>query len=423
MLARKQKITNFVFIGIGVLSLILGLVFSNDPHAGSIIWGNVLVNGLFFFGIAVCATFFMALQYVTESGWSIVLKKIFEGVSSYTMYGWIFLVIVFVGATFHLGHNHIYHWMDDAVVNEFVMESTIESEHPTYVSEAVEGAVENEHFDKIIKGKTGYLNKGFWWFRTIAYIAIWVGFGILFRKRSREEDEDSNWTDKWYWGNQKLGALFLVLLAVTSSTSAWDWIMSIDTHWYSTLFGWYIFGGSWCSAMVVILLITLQLREGGHLPKVNESHIHDLGKWVFALSFFWSYLWFCQFMLIWYSDIPEEVTYFVNRIENYRWMFFGMFAINFIFPMIVLMSRDSKRNIDFLLPVAIIIFFGHWADTYLLVMPGVMKAGWHGLHVYELGMMLGFVGFFRTIVLSTMEKSTLEVKNNVYLDESIHLHT
>ncbi|NQY68647.1 MAG: quinol:cytochrome C oxidoreductase [Flavobacteriales bacterium] len=402
---------------IGALSLIMG--FLADDHHGNTVWANILVNGYFFFGISLLATFFMALQYVTESGWSIVLKRVFEGISAYMPYGAVVLVIVFIAASLHW--NHIYHWMDEAVTNHYVIESTIGSDHPEYTQEAVEGAVENEHFDEIIFNKTGYLNTGFWWIRTVIYLSVWIFFGWFFRKRSLEEDEVGG--EAWYWGNQKFGAIFLVFLAVTSSTSAWDWIMSIDTHWFSTLFGWYVFGGSWIAAMVVIMLFTMQLKAQGYLNKVNESHIHDLGKWVFALSIFWSYLWFCQLMLIWYSDIPEEVTYYVNRIQNYNWMFFGMFIINFLFPLIIFMSRDTKRNFDFLLPVLCIIFVGHWADTYLLIMPGLMKDGWNGVQVFELGMFLGFIGFFRFVVLKALSSASLEVKNNVYLEESEHLDT
>ncbi|MCH7535765.1 MAG: quinol:cytochrome C oxidoreductase, partial [Bacteroidetes bacterium] len=358
-------------------------------------------------------------QYVTEAGWSIVLKRVFEAVSGYMKYGVGVLLIVFLAATFHM--NHIYHWMDPSVTNEFVSEVVAEGEHAKYSHEQGEGFVENEEFDEIIANKTGYLNIGFWWLRTIIYLSVWLFFAWFFRKRSLEEDEIGG--NKWYWGNQKFGAIFIVFLAITSSTSAWDWLMSIDTHWYSTIFGWYTFGGSWCSAMVVIMLFTLQLKENGHLPNVNDSHIHDIGKWIFALSFFWSYLWFCQLMLIWYANIPEEVTYYINRIENYNWMFFGMFAINFLFPMIILMSRDAKRNIDYILPVAVIIFIGHWADTYLMIMPGILGDSWHGLQVYELGMFLGFIGFFRFAVMKTLASASLEVKNNVYLDESLHLDT
>ena len=123
---------------------------------------------------------------------------------------------------------------------------------------------------------------------------------------------------------------------------SWDWIMSVDAHWFSTLFGWYVFAGMWCTTMITLVTLTLYLKKNGYLPNVNESHIHDLGKWTFATSFLWSYLWFSQFMLIWYANIPEETTYHLTRIKDFKFLYFGMFLINFVFPMVLLMSRDAK---------------------------------------------------------------------------------
>ena len=126
---------------------------------------------------------------------------------------------------------------------------------------------------------------------------------------------------------------------------SWDWIMSIDPHWFSTLFGWYVFASMIVSGVTTIALITIYLKSKGYLEFVNDSHIHDLGKFMFGFSVFWTYLWFSQFMLIWYSNIPEEVTYFMTRIEDYNLPFFGMVVMNFIFPLLILMNSDYKRLI------------------------------------------------------------------------------
>ncbi|MBA3901792.1 MAG: hypothetical protein H0X62_16590 [Bacteroidetes bacterium] len=205
--------------------------------------------------------------------------------------------------------------------------------------------------------------------------------------------------------------------------------MSIDTHWFSTLFGWYTFSGMWISGTIVVTLFVLFLKSKGYLEQVNDSHIHDLGKWMFAISFLWSYLWFSQFMLIWYANIPEEVTYYLNRIENFQWAFFGMFIVNLAFPMIMLMSRDSKRNFGFLFFVGILIFLGHWVDTYIMIMPGSLAnaAGgepfvWGGFALYEIAMMLGFLGLFLFVVQVALTKAPLMVKSHPYLGETIHHH-
>src|SRR5690606_5969387 len=172
------------------------------------------------------------------------------------------------------------------------------------------------HYDKIIAGKEAYLNQPFFWARTLVYLGVWTWFTMRFRKRSLLEDEVGG-TDI-HFKNVRDAAIFLVFFGFTSSTAAWDWIMSIDTHWFSTLFGWYVFSGMWISGMVVVTLLALYLRDKGLLPNLNDSHVHDLGKWVFAISFLWTYLFFSQFMLIWYSNIPEEVTYFEARIDHYK---------------------------------------------------------------------------------------------------------
>src|SRR5690606_1760857 len=143
-----------------------------------------------------------------------------------------------------------------------------------------------------------------------------------------------------------------------------------------------------------------------------------MGKWVFALSFLWSYLWFSQFLLIWYSNIPEEVTYFIVRINEYKVPFFGMFIVNFALPMQVLMARDAKRNTRCLIAIGTIIFIGHYMDTFMLIVPGVqekMAFGW-----LEVGFLLGFIGLFINRVFASLAKAPLEPQKSPYLEESLH---
>ena len=216
----------------------------------------------------------------------------------------------------------------------------------------------------------------------------------------------------------------MVFFAVTSATASWDWIMSIDAHWFSTIFGWYVFS-EWCAiGFTTVLLFTLYLKRQGYLQDVNENHIHDLGKWIFAFSLLWTYMWFSQFMLIWYANIPEEVTYFTARleVENYKFLFWFSMLINFIAPIVLLMSRDAKRNNGRLIFVGCIILLGHWLNSYLLVTPGTL--GTHGhIGFTEIGIGLGFAGLLIYLVLNALTKQPLETKNHPFLDESKHLHT
>ncbi len=414
--SNKSKITFTVFMVIGVIALILG--FSGDETAHhSRFWANILINSFFFFGISLGALFFLALQYAAEASYMIVLKRIFEAVSQYMWIGAITLVIFFAASTMHF--NHIYHWMDPAATHEFIIESTMDSAHPEFTKEAVEGAVVNHHYDEVLDGKSAYLNIGFFWIRTIAYLCVWLFFVRLFRKRSLLEDREGG--TKIHFKNIVYSAMFLLFFAFTSTTSAWDWLMSIDAHWFSSLYGWYVFSGMWISAMITIVLLTIYLKSKGYLEVVNKSHLQDISKWMFAVSFLWSYLWFAQFLLIWYSNIPEEVTYYMTRIGEYKGLFFGVFAVNFVLPMVVLMSRDAKRSIGYSLVIGLIIFIGHWLDVFLLVMPGSVGKHWE-FGILEIGTFIGFLGLFLFVVFRSLAKAPLVVKNHPFLDESKHLH-
>ena len=376
-------------MGVGVLSLVGG--FISDSHRA---WPTLLHNAFFFMAIGLGALFFMAVQYAAEAGWSATVKRPMEAVASYLPYGAAIFGVVVILSALHV--NHIYHWADPHVTDP-----------------------SSEHYDSIIAGKSAFLNPVFYIIRTVVYLVGWVLFLRAFMKRSELENQGYDY--KNWKRSQSLAAWFLVFFAVTSSTSAWDWIMSIDTHWFSTLFGWYTFAGFFVSAITVITLLVLHLKSKGLLPEVNDNHIHDLGKFMFAFSVFWTYLWFSQFMLIWYSNIPEETTYFMDRFENYKFLFMFNLVLNFFFPFLVLMKRGSKRTFGLLKVVGVIILFGHWSDNFVMITPGVLKDHWH-LGWVELGTMLGFLGFFGFIVLNKLASRPVNNPNHVFYEESVHHH-
>lgn len=392
--ANKAKVLTLSLMIVGVLFTGIGIAMNaGSEHFAQRFLANGLINSFFFFGIGLGALFFLALQYATETGWYAAVKRVIEGVAGWIPYGIGFMIII-LAVISAMDGAHIYLWMD-----------------PAYTTEG------SHHYDPMIVGKSAYLNLAFFWIRTVVYLGVYFIFWRGFRKRSLEEDKVGG-TDI-HFKNYKKGALFLVFFAVFSSTSSWDWLMSIDVHWFSTLFGWYTFSGIWVSAMVTMVLLTLYLKKQGYLPKVNDSHIHDLGKWTFAISFLWSYLWFSQFMLIWYANIGEEVTYYMMRIENYKVLYFSMFLINFAFPMLLLMSREAKRNAGILTLVGLIIMIGHWLDVYIMVSAGSMGAQAH-IGFLEVGMALLFVGIFIRIILTNLTKAPLTPVNHPFLDESLH---
>jgi len=388
-IANKAKIVTLILMAGGLLSLVIGVTTNLGEHnLAQRLLANGLVNAFFFFTLGLGALFFLALQYATETGWYASVKRIIEAQAGFLPYGMGLLAIVLLIITLMDG-AHIYIWMDQEIVAS----------------------------DAIIEGKSAYLNKGFFWIRTLVYMGTYLIFFRGFKKRSLEEDRVGG--TEIHYTNYRKGAVFLVFFAVFSSTSSWDWLMSIDVHWFSTLFGWYVFAGMWCSSMVVMVLTTLYLKKLGYLPKVNEHHIHDIGKWVFATSFLWSYLFFSQYMLIWYANIPEETTYYLARIADFKFIYFFMFVINFAFPMLILMSRDAKRNYGILTFVGLVILAGHWLDVWIMVTAGSMGAtatiGW-----IEVGMVLLVSGFFIRTVLTNLSKAPLTPVNHPFLDESIH---
>ncbi|MBC8227260.1 MAG: quinol:cytochrome C oxidoreductase [Gammaproteobacteria bacterium] len=389
---KKAKNFSMALMAIGIMAVIFGFV--SNPHGA---WPALLFNTYFYLGISVFAVFFVALQYVAEAGWSIVLKRVPEAImGALPVFSGIMLFIM-IASIMHW--NHIYHWLHEGIMDPA-----------------------SEHYDRIIAGKEPYLNATFFVIRTIVYLLGWNYFAKKLRSLSLLEDKQSG--SGIHFKGISTSAWFMVFFAVTSAMASWDWIMSIDAHWFSTIFGWYVFAEWSAIGFTTIFLFTLYLKRQGYLQDVNESHIHDLGKWIFAFSLVWTYMWFSQFMLIWYANIPEEVTYFTARLEvkNYKFLFWFSMLINFLFPIILLMSRDAKRNNSRLIFVSCVILLGHWLNSYLLVAPGTL--GTHGhIGFTEIGMGLGFAGLLIYLTLNTLTKAPLETKNHPFLDESKHLHT
>ena len=410
----RAKLITQVLMALGLVALVGGYLTDHSDHHQRW-WANLLVNGFFYFSISLAALFFYALQYITESAWSVVIKRFFEAMLGFLPYGAAVIVIVLLAGQFHL--HHLYHWMDTTLYHEFM---TVEGGVTTYFDEQIAGSVANPNYDYIIAGKGAYFSSWFFWLRTVIYLVTFLLFAKLFRKWSLQEDAEGG--TAIHFKVFRRSALFMVFFAYFSSTLSWDWLMSIDPHWFSTLYGWYLFSGMWVGMIIFAHVTILWLKTKGYFEEITESHMHDLGKWMFAISMLWSYLFFSQFMLIWYSNIPEEVTYYASRIfTDYKVPFVTMFLINFVVPFLVLISRDTKRNPAFLLPVAFLIFIGHFVDVYLLVIPGTMFN--HNVFgLFEIGLFLGFLGLFINRTLSTLSKAPLIAKNHPMLQESKELH-
>lgn len=352
-------------------------------------WSAIYTAALFFFLLALGVLAFYAIQRAAQAGWSPLLFRIMEGISAYLVPGGIIVFVLLVLSVLHV--NHLFTWMDNEVVAH----------------------------DALLQGKQGYLNPTFFLIRAAIFIGGWIAYQQISRRLSIAQDkstDNSNFKKNFRWA-----AAFLVFYLVTESMMSWDWIMSLDPHWFSTLFGWYVFASMFVSGITTIALITIYLKSKGYLPDVNDSHIHDLGKFMFGISIFWTYLWFAQFMLIWYANIPEEVTYFVTRIEDYKLPFFGMVALNFLFPLLVLMNSDYKRVNWFIVMAGIVILCGHYLDFFNMVMPATVGDQWY-IGIPEIGSVLFFLGLFILVVFNALTKAPLQPSRNPFIEESRQFH-
>jgi len=369
---------------------------SDDEHAEHVLhllqnkpWSALYVALFFFFMISLATLAFYAIQHASQAGWPVVLFRVMEAITGYLPVGAVLLFVFFVLSSLHL--NHLFVWMDPEVVAH----------------------------DELIQNKAGYLNVPFFLIRAAIYMIGWIVYRQYSRKLTLAQD---NSTDlKNYYKLFKSSAAFLVFFLVTESMMSWDWIMSLDPHWFSTLFGWYIFASMIVSAITTIALVSIYLKGNGYLEFVNNSHLHDLAKFMFGFSVFWTYLWFSQFMLIWYADIPEEVTYFATRFNDYKLPFLGMLVLNFLFPLLVLMNSDYKRVPWFIVTTGIVILIGHYIDIFVMIMPATVGDQWF-IGISEISSVLLIAGIFIYVVFTTLSKAPLLAKGNPFLKESEEFH-
>ena len=400
------KLIGVVLVVIGILIVAFGghgqeegEAVGHHYHWLHRVWINLWINNIYFLGIALTGVLFLALQYASQAGWSAYIKRIPEAFG-----GWLYvafgLTLVSFGLANYAGpyHFHMFHWLDSSLY--------------------VEGG---ENYDAIIAGKQSYLNLSFFLARMVAYFVLWI---IMFRYIRNESLKEDLYGGETHWRKlRKYSTFFIILFAVTSSTAAWDWVLSIDTHWFSTMFGWYVFSSWFVGGLAAMTLIIIWLREKGYLLQLNSSHLHDLGKYIFAFSIFWAYIWFSQFLLIYYANIPEETVYFVERLKSgqYAWVFYVNILLNFIFPFLVLMTRDSKRHTIFLKIVCSVLLVGHWFDFYLMITPGTLGEN-GGIGFIEIGMAAIFAVGFIYVVLRALSKAPLVARNHPMMEESLHHH-
>jgi hypothetical protein len=397
----------FGLIGVGVIALLYGIImyhpFGHAAHGeitnGTRFWAVLLQNSTYWLLLVNASMFFIGVTTLALGGWQVALRRVPEAISSVVPVLGIINFLVLMAIVFG-GRDDIYHWINKEVV-------------------------ENDH---ILRGKKGFLNPVFFSVWSAITILIWWFVGQKMRSLSLQSDKDGHMDydkAKW-WLNQNIiwASVFIVFFGLTvGSTIPWLWIMSIDAHWYSTMFSWYTFASTFVSGMSLIALYIVFLKNRGQLEYVTDEHLHDVGKFMFAFSVFWTYLWFSQYMLIWYANIPEETGYFKIRVQGpFRGIFFLNLILNFICPFLILMRKASKRNYTLITFMAVLIIFGHWIDFWQMVMPGAMKEKAH-LSFFEFGIAALFIGIIMWRVGAFISKHPLTAKNHPFLKESMIHHT
>ena len=398
----RLKNTSLALMAIGLLTLVGGIACLLMGQHSTIVdksrfWAVLLHDGVFFTLITAVSIFIQAAVALAQGSWIVAYRRVPEAIGANVwLFGTILAVIMFlIVFTFNI------HGADGSVVN------------PIY-------KWVNPAGDKILEGKSAFLNKGMFVGFTLVTLGLWAFFGRKFRALSIAQESAPKNDTKIYWKFFRLSGVFLLVYALSQmSTSPWLWIMSVQAHWYSTLFSWYTFASAFVSGMSLILLWVVYLKNQGNLELVTIEHMHDLGKFMFAFSIFWTYLWFAQYMLIWYANIPDETAYFKLRQQGpYSIIFYANFIINFCMPILIIMSRPSKRNYFTITFMAMVIIFGHWLDFYQMIMPGPLGENWH-INWYEIGIFMGFVGILIFSVSRTLTKSSLVPNNNLLLKETV----
>ena len=406
VIPKRFNTLAMALMAIGIISIIVlfvthGLQKGDTPfdiRQRTRFWGALLQNSVYFLLVVNAAMFFICALTLAWGGWQMSFRRVSEAISACVPVIGIITFLILMAVVFG-GDHALYQWADDARVPH----------------------------DAALMHKKGFLNKNFFTIWTIITIVGWSLLGKKIRSLSRSIDATPISIEegkRYMWNNTVWSAIYIVLFALTVASSIpWLWLMSINAHWYSTMYSWYTFASTFVAGIALITLFVVFLKNNGYLELVTREHLHDLGKFMFAFSIFWTYLWYSQFMLIWYANIPEETVYFKPRVEGaYKGLFFLNLAVNFLAPLLILMKRGSKRNYGTITMIAVLILFGHWIDFYQMVFPAISPNSVPNMLI-DLGVAAFFVGLIMFVTVRSLAKYPLLARNHPFLKESIVHHT
>lgn len=372
----KRVLLGFMLVGLVVF--IIGLFVAPER-----VWANFLISEFYLLSLGVGAGFFIASMYVSNAGWGTAIRRIPEAITSV-------LPIAGIGALLlYWGIHSLYEWSHYAVVSK----------------------------DSILAEKQVWLNEFFFMLRLVVYFTIWIWITIKIVNNSRKQDYDDNII--YTKNNVRNSAIFLVVGAITFSLASFDLLMSLQPHWYSTVFGLLSISGMITSTLAVVTIILVFLRNNGYKLIITKDHMVTMGTLMMSFSLFWVYMWVSQHMLIWYANIPEETSYYTFRhFGGWGSLSFVNLLLNWVIPFLVLLPRAFKLNDKIILYASIILVIGHWLDLYIIIMPTSM-GDTPQLGIWEIALFAGSIALVFWVVASRLSKESIVPKNDPYLVESL----
>jgi Ni/Fe-hydrogenase subunit HybB-like protein len=348
-------------------------------------WGGYLVGAYLALGLGVGGALLVCMFYLTGAGWGVVFRRIPEQMGILIPVGAVSLAVILLGA------RHLYPWTRPEILAA----------------------------SPLIAGKTAYLNLPFFALRLVAFTAIWAWLARLLVRNAAAQDLDGSVAHTR--ANRRVSAIFAILFGLTFTLASTDWILSIQPEFYSTVFGIYAFFGLMLSTTAVVTLFAILLRRSGSLPWIRPDHLHDLGRLLLTFSTLWAYAWLSQYLLIWYTNIPEEVAHYVIRTEGiWGVVWHASVLLNWVIPFVLLLPRASKRSERTLIVASAIILIGQLIDVLQLVMPGLQSSpalGW-----IELIVPLGIPALLFVLLSNRLAKAADLPRGDPLLQESLKHH-
>ncbi|HEU4391352.1 MAG TPA: MFS transporter, partial [Blastocatellia bacterium] len=381
LITDREKNGLIAIAAIGLLGFAAGLLLNSAR-----LWPGFLLNSFYFLTLALGAMVFLGIHHVSNAGWSAALKRIPEAMTAYVPVGGALILAVF------FGRHSIYPWSHGITQTTAAM-----------------------------KMKANFLNSPFFFARMAVVLAVWCLFVFLLRRESRLQDVDGSLERTVR--SKKYSAMFLAAFAVTFSIASFDWLMSIEPEFYSTIFAFYCFSGLFVSGIAAVTVIVIVLRRRRLLSQINQDHLHNLGKLIFGFSTFWAYIWISQYLLIYYANLPEETGFYLRQTATPAWktLFLGNLLINWLLPFVLLISRKAKRSEGTLIAACAFVLIGHWLDLYLTIFPALGASAIGG--VVDLALAAGFAAIFLLVVVRALGRMSLVPKLDPYLEESLSLRS